>query len=380
MSLIGAQIGPYHVTAQIGQGGMATVYRATHTTLGRDVAIKVLLPSLTDEPEFVRRFEREARVVAGLDHPNILPIYDFGRHDDLFYLVTPYLDGGALGDRGAPMPVAEAVGYVRQIAAGLAYAHERGVIHRDIKPSNVLLTADGRAVLADFGIARLVGDSTRYTQTGHLLGTPTYLSPEQARGGVATPQSDIYALAVVLYQLLEGRAPFESDNPVSVLYQHAHEPPPPLTRPDLPASLVHAVNRALAKSPDDRFPTATAFARAIDGESTTTTFAVAPARTLVGETMSAPDRPQPKAPTTPIARRAEAMRAPRQRTWAIAGGVGALTVAFVAIAAVSLAQPGAGSSSQPTGPTRVETPTSDGPTIPPALATAQVAAATVQAG
>src|SRR5581483_9191148 len=236
---IGDSLGRYRLEELIGQGGMAVVYRAVDAVLGRTVAVKVIRPAYTENPQFLERFLHEARVVASLDHPNILPLYDFGEAEGAPYLVLPYLPGGSLADRmkGRPTPLALVAAWLIQLAGALDAAHARGVLHRDVKPGNVLVNKDGRLALGDFGIARLAEATTRLTATGMVVGTPVYMAPELARGGDATPASDRYALAVMTYEMLAGRPPFRGTNPLSILHQQVHEPVPALQPqlPELPA-------------------------------------------------------------------------------------------------------------------------------------------------
>ena len=264
MDLIGKMLGHFEVVAKLGAGGMATVYRANQPSLGRQVAIKVLSDELARDETFRERFLREARAVAQLTHPNILPVYDFGKDEETgaLYYVMQLVDGGTLSQRlEQPMSVEEAVRIIVQIARALDYAHRHGVIHRDVKPANVLLTPDGRPLLSDFGIAHIMQE-THLTQTGTSLGTPAYMSPEQARGELADHRSDQYALGIMAYELLTGSVPFQADTPVGLLHQHAFVPPEPLRklRPGLPKNLEKVVMRALAKYPVQRYASAGEFA------------------------------------------------------------------------------------------------------------------------
>lgn len=266
--LIGTRLGKYEIQAEIGRGGMATVYRAYQESLNRHVAVKVLAGQLARDEDFRRRFEREAKAVAQLNHPNILPIYDYGEDPqrDLVYFITQLVKGGTLSQRlGQPLPVEEAVRIASDVAQALDYAHRHGIIHRDVKPSNILLTEDGRPLLTDFGIARIVQE-TRLTRTGTSLGTPEYMSPEQAKGEPLGPRADIYSLAVVLYEMLIGRPPFQADTDIAVLHQQVYEPPPRprRLRPDIPRRLEKVVLKALAKDPAKRYPTAGALAQALE--------------------------------------------------------------------------------------------------------------------
>jgi predicted Ser/Thr protein kinase len=255
----------YDVDEVIGTGGMSTVYRAHDRLLERDVALKVLHPHFEEDAEQAQRFQQEARAVAQLSHPNIVTVIDRGESDGRHFIVFECIDGESLKQlaaRRGPLPVRDAVELVLQVADGLAFAHDHGIVHRDVKPQNVLVTADGDAKVTDFGIARSLDGDLSMTQTGTVLGTMSYLSPEQARGEPVTPSTDIYSLGVVLFELLTGGVPFPGDNFVTVAMKVQHDPPPPLheRRPDVPPRLAAAVERALAKQPAERFPSMAAFA------------------------------------------------------------------------------------------------------------------------
>ncbi len=261
--LTGATLGKYRLVEKLGQGGMAQVYKAYQPDLDRYVAIKILHPHLTSDEEFAARFQREARAIAALEHPHIVRIYDFGS-DGVAFLVMEYVVGAGLkarlrelNCRNEVMSPAEAAHIVGALADALDYAHVHGVIHRDIKPSNVLITNDGRPVLTDFGIARMV-DATTITGSSGTLGTPAYMSPEQGRGEPGDARSDIYALGVLLYQLCTGHLPFDADTPYAIILKHltAPLPPPRELRPDLPDALERVILKSLAKEPDARYQTA----------------------------------------------------------------------------------------------------------------------------
>jgi hypothetical protein len=246
---------------------MAEVFRAEDTRLGRPVAVKVILADHAADPSFVERFLREARLVASLEHPNILPVYDFGEEGGRPYLVMPFLDGGTLRDRiqGRPVPLAKASDWISQLAGALDAAHEAGILHRDVKPANVLVGKGERIFLADFGIAKMLETITGLTATGLVMGTPLYMAPEQAEGRPATPATDRYALAVVAYEMLAGRPPFEGENPLSLMHQHVTSPPPALSSraAGLPAGLDAVFARALSKEPAERHATSGEFAAAV---------------------------------------------------------------------------------------------------------------------
>ncbi len=255
--LTGKSIGRYEVTALLGRGGMAEVYRAHDPRLGRDVAIKLILPSLAAEDGFERRFETEARALAALAHPNIVTVHDFGSSDAGSYLVMEFVPGGTLKDklkaRGRPLPPDEAARVVQAIGAALDHAHGKGVIHRDVKPANIMFGADGTPVLTDFGIARVL-DTTQITSASALTGTPAYMAPEQANGQ-PVKQSDLYALAIVLFEMLTGRTPFIGTTATELVLKHLQTTPPAPSslEPDLPPGIDAFMTVALAKSPDARF-------------------------------------------------------------------------------------------------------------------------------
>lgn len=249
--------GRYRLESFIASGGMGDVWKGRDDVLGRVVAVKIMRPDASSEPVFAQRFHEEALLTAGLSHHNIATLFDYGTEDDIAYLVMEFVDGvplsTAVRERGAfdPAAVRSIVG---QMAMALHAAHEAGVVHRDVKPANVLLTDQGVVKLTDFGIAR-AASSTGLTKTGEMLGTPHYLSPEQALGRSATPASDLYALGVVAHELLTGRRPFDLDTPVATALAHINEPMPTLPAA-VPTDLLEVVSRCLAKEPGDRPTTA----------------------------------------------------------------------------------------------------------------------------
>lgn len=261
----GAALGPYRIVERIGRGGMATVYKAYHPVLDRYVAIKVLPDFFAEDEGYRERFQQEARSVARLKHPNILSVFDFGHDAGIIYLVLELVSGGTLGDRlGGPMELQEVVGILRPLASALDHAHSLGVLHRDIKPSNILLHRDETPVLADFGLAKMAA-ARKLTASGTVLGTPVYMSPEQAAGEEIGPRSDIYSLGIVAYEMLTGRVPFQADTPAAVLLSHLNATMPP-TRElagELSLHVEAALRQALAKEPDERFRTASEFVAAL---------------------------------------------------------------------------------------------------------------------
>ncbi|HMM96556.1 serine/threonine-protein kinase [Phycicoccus sp.] len=243
----------YRLISRIASGGMGDVWRADDTVLDRTVAVKVLRPSTDAEPVFVRRFRDEALYTAALSHPNIASLYDYGEEDTLAFLVMELVEGEPLSEvvrREGPLPTEQVRGIVAQAALALGAAHEAGVVHRDVKPANILLTPDGVVKLTDFGIARAV-DGSAHTQTGEIVGTPHYLSPEQALGEPATGASDLYALGIVAHEMLTGRRPFDRNTPVATALAQVNDPPPPL--PDhVTGTLRTLVEQCLEKRPEAR--------------------------------------------------------------------------------------------------------------------------------
>jgi beta-lactam-binding protein with PASTA domain/predicted Ser/Thr protein kinase len=255
----------YRIERRIGSGGMADVFLAHDTELDRDVAIKILHERFAQDQEFVERFRREASAAAGLQHPNVVGVFDRGEFNDSYYIAMEYVEGDSLKDLiDEGMTTAAAVEVTRQILQAERFAHKKGIVHRDIKPQNVLIDGDGRARVADFGIAR--AGSSEITQTGSVMGTAQYLSPEQAQGKDVTPQSDIYSTGVVLYEALTGVVPFEADSPVAVALKQVQETPrrPSALNPEVPPALDAVTMRALAKEPEQRFEDASAFIKALD--------------------------------------------------------------------------------------------------------------------
>ena len=257
--------GRYRLVNRIGSGGMADVWAADDSMLGRQVALKFLHERFGADEQFVERFRREAQSAAGLQHPNVVSVYDRGEHEGRNWIAMELVQGASLKDlieRG--LSPAEAVEIVRQILAGVSFAHERGIIHRDLKPQNVLVDAEGRARVTDFGIAR--AGASEITQTGSVLGTAQYLSPEQAQGLETTETSDIYSVGVILYEALTGRLPFNADTAVAIALKQVSEPPipPKNVNPAIPPALDAVVMRALAKDPKDRFQNASEFLMALD--------------------------------------------------------------------------------------------------------------------
>jgi tRNA A-37 threonylcarbamoyl transferase component Bud32 len=252
-------IGGYQIADEIGQGGMATVYRAYQTQLERWVAIKIMHTTEASDKEFLARFRREARAIAALRHPNILAIYDYGEEHGTAYIVMELVPGGTLKERltGQPMDWPDAATLILPVGRALAYAHSEGIVHRDVKPANVLLARADWPMLADFGLVKLVGHQRGITRPGVSIGTPAYFSPEQAAGDDVDHRSDIYSLGIVLYQLLTGRLPFEATSPIEMMLQRLHETPIPPRRfnPGITPQLEAVIMRALARDLEARHPT-----------------------------------------------------------------------------------------------------------------------------
>ncbi|HZW88988.1 MAG TPA: serine/threonine-protein kinase, partial [Myxococcaceae bacterium] len=276
----GSQLGPYEVLSTLGSGGMAEVYRARDTRLGRDIALKVVNEALAGDPELVRRFEQEARLAGSLNHPNLVAVYDFGLHEGAPYFITELLKGESLRQRltRGRIPVDTALDWGAQLAQGLAAAHAQGIVHRDVKPENVFVTTDGHVKLLDFGIAKLVEASraegphglldetvtpaSEPTRTGAIIGTPAYMAPEQVRGEPVDARTDIFSLGTVLYEMLSGRRPFPGGSLVETGHAILHDEPPRLE--GVPAAVDQLVRRCLAKEPEARIQSARDLAFALE--------------------------------------------------------------------------------------------------------------------
>ena len=255
---VGENVGPYRIIEQLGQGGMATVYKAYHASLDRYVAIKALHPAFSEDPSFEARFQREARVVAKLEHPNIVPIYDYAEHEKRPYLVMKFIEGNTLKaklDEG-PLSSEEILKVVEAVGSALAYAHKQNVLHRDVKPSNVLLATDGQVYLADFGLARIAQSGESTLSSDMIMGTPQYISPEQAMGiKELDERTDLYSFGVMLYEMVVGKVPFNADTPFSIIHDHIYSPLPlpHKVNPDVPAQVERVLLKALAKDRLDRY-------------------------------------------------------------------------------------------------------------------------------
>jgi eukaryotic-like serine/threonine-protein kinase len=341
----------YEVLSLVARGGMAEVYLARDHMLDRQVAIKVLSGEFARDPSFVERFRREARAAANLNHPNIVSVYDWGEEDSAYFIVMEYVEGVTLRDllvRNGPLEPGRAAAIVGDIAAGLGFAHEKGVVHRDVKPGNVLITSSGTVKVTDFGIAR-AGVSDSLTQTGAVMGTAVYFSPEQAQGLPTDGRSDLYSLGVVLYESVTGYPPFGGDSPVSIAYKHVRETPVPPTalRPDLGPELETIILTLLAKDPDDRYHTADDLRDDLARYRTGQPLAAGPATAMVAEVptgaWAVAAAPEPTVAVRPAAivtqpdrpaRPAAIMPAPPQRRAARTVGFVALFVLLLVIIGV----------------------------------------------
>jgi eukaryotic-like serine/threonine-protein kinase len=363
--------GRYEVESRLGEGGMATVFGGSDRLLGRKVAIKVLARQYAKDRTAVERFRREAQAAAGLNHPNVVSVFDTGSDDGVHYIVMERVEGRTLADiirnEGALAP-SRAADIAVGVCRALSSAHEKGMVHRDVKPGNVLLTPQGGVKVADFGIARVASVDT-LTATGSVMGTASYLSPEQARGGSIDARSDIYSLGCVLYEMLTGKPPFDGETPLSIAYKHVEEEPVPPSslNPAVPPELEAVVGKAMAKDPDDRYRSAGQMARDLREASPTAPLEPTAAVAHVERTDVLPVSPQGPASTEPLP--ATVTRSLRRRWWSFAAVAGALAALALALALtlgrenpLVTASP---SSSPPGEPTSSPTPTTTTP--PPTL-------------
>jgi ligand-binding sensor domain-containing protein/tRNA A-37 threonylcarbamoyl transferase component Bud32 len=328
---IGKTLGTYQILEQIGQGGMATIFKAYQPSMDRYVAIKVLASHFTKDATFVARFTQEARTLAGLEHPHILPVHDYGEQEGTTYLVMRYIDAGTLKDlivQRGPLELSETARILGQVGRALGYAHSQGIVHRDIKPTNVLVDEQGNAFLTDFGIAKLMAGTAQFTATGAIVGTPAYMAPEQGIGKPLDHRCDIYALGVMLYEMTTGQVPYEAETPLAVLLQHVNAPLPPPRQidPDLPEPVERVILKALAKAPDDRFQTTEEMVETLQRAVAGIPVDIAPPLPAGGPTTVLPqpaDEPALEAPVVPPAR--------KPIPWLpIAGGVAVLVALLIA--------------------------------------------------
>jgi eukaryotic-like serine/threonine-protein kinase len=264
-------IGRYEVLEKLGSGGMAHVYLASDPFMKRQVAIKVMSASLTHDPEFQDRFQREAEVIAALEHPYIVPVYDFGYFDEQPFLVMRYLMGGSVKERledYGPMPLSDAAKILERMAAALDHAHQAGVVHRDVKPENVLMDNHGETFLADFGIVKILSKGPGNSSGLWIAGTPAYMSPEQVHGDIpVTSRSDVYAMGIMLYEMLSGKKPFNDPNPTKLMMKQVLDPVPEINvvLNNAAPGIAEVIRKALAKDPDDRYEGAGEFSEAVNG-------------------------------------------------------------------------------------------------------------------
>ncbi len=339
----GQMLGPYRIIGQIGQGGMATVYKAYQASMDRNVAIKVLPMQLASSPEFVQRFQQEARIIAKLEHPHILPVFDYGESDGTAYFVMRYLEAGTLKEKmekERPFSLNEIDRIFTQLAEALGYAHGRGVVHRDLKPANALIDSQGNLSLTDFGIAKILESaSTRLTQTDAIMGTPAYISPEQAQSRPVDQRSDIYSLGIILYEMVTGSVPFVADTPLAIILKHVSDPLPlpSVVKPDVSAAIEQVILKALAKDPKDRFATTAEFVaawkKALTQNETSRHVAAAVPTVLVPPESSGKQTEVKAVPVPrPVSRPAPAAKSGMSTGWI----VGCLAVACLGLSAVGI--------------------------------------------
>lgn len=265
--LTGKQFGPYQIVSPVGEGGMAAVYKAYQPSMERYVAVKVLPRHLADSEEFVARFKGEAHMLAQLQHPHILQVFDYGQAEGYSYIVMPLVQSGTLADllKTRSMSLPEIRRVINQVGDALGYAHARGMIHRDVKPGNVLLDERGNCLLTDFGLARMIGSAAGRTNAGAIMGTPAYMAPEQGSAEEVDGRSDIYSLGIILYETVTGRVPYSANNQILVIMKHINEPLPlpRLFVPDISDKLERVILKVLAKNPAERYQTAEEFVQAI---------------------------------------------------------------------------------------------------------------------
>jgi serine/threonine protein kinase len=337
------KFGRYEIKAEIGRGGMATVYHAYDPRFEREVALKVLPREMLHDPQFRTRFDREAKTIAMLEHPAIVPVYDFGEEDGQPYFVMRYMNGGSLTDRmkRGPMSIPEVAQLFERLAPALDEAHAKGIIHRDLKPGNILFDQSGAPYISDFGIAKIAANPSNVTGSA-IVGTPAYMSPEQAQGEGIDGRSDIYGLGVILFELLSGNQPYHGDTPMSVVVKHITDPVPHIldVKPDLPPAIEAVVEKAMAKNRDERFPTVKALSEALDAvvRGETPDLGISD-KTLVTSTRTVISPKPTPAPGTIKGKQAQksgpVAAEPRKKTglWIGLGGAG-LLVCVVAVAGI----------------------------------------------
>jgi len=338
--LIGRELGPYRILEQIGAGGMSTVYKAYHAAMDRYVAVKILPTQMGWDTELHKRFDREVKVIARLEHPRILPVHDYGESGKRLYMVMRYIEAGTLKDRlsTTSMGLAEVDRILQQVGGALNYAHRLGVVHRDIKPSNVLMDAHGDCYLTDFGLAQIMEASIKLTATGVGVGTPAYMSPEQGQGEQVDACSDIYSLGVMLYEMVTGQVPYRAETPMAVVLKHINAPLPlpRSVKPDLPEEVERVILKAMAKNPDDRFQTVGEMVAAF-GASVRLAEAERPTVVPAGVPAEAAGQPSQEPPARAIAGTGKAFQAGwvRAAAWTAIGAV-ALLAFFLILSRIPL--------------------------------------------
>jgi serine/threonine protein kinase len=295
--LTGKQFGPYQIVAPLGEGGMAAVYKAYQPSMERYVAVKVLPRQLAESAEFIARFKREAHLLAQLQHPHILPVFDYGQAEGFTYIVMPFIQSGTLADvmKTRQMSLTEIRRIITQVGDALGYAHARGMIHRDVKPSNVLVDERGNCLLTDFGLARMTeATSGKLTSSGAIMGTPAYMSPEQGAGSPLDGRSDIYSLGIIMYEMITGQVPYSAETPIAIVFKHIQDPLPAVRKlvPDLPEEIELVLIKSLAKKPADRYQNAEDFVQAVQ--------TAIPANPAVGASKPVPEAPQTLVAAPPV--------------------------------------------------------------------------------
>ncbi len=409
-SLIGKTIGKYQIVELLGRGGMAEVYKAYQPSLDRYVAIKLMHSFLADDADFLGRFQREAKAVASLRHSNIVQVHDFDVADGIYYMVMEFIDGVTLkaklqelASNNTMMPLDEATRITKDVASALAYAHRRDMVHRDVKPANVMLDREGRIILTDFGIAKILS-GPQYTASGAMVGTPAYMSPEQGLGQPGDARSDIYALGTMLFQMATGQLPYDADTPLAIVLKHVNDPLPIPSRlnPELPADVERVIFKSMAKNPDDRYQTAGEFiahleqiqqGQAIPEGAQETAFRTRIATGRDATIMHTPPPPPITHTPTPPPIQVPTTASKTRKPWVwVAAGVGALMlIAITAGAALGLtgllksatptpteAIAAATAAPRPTAPAATPTNTPFPATLSPAHITATAAAGLAQ--